>query len=1304
MLSWAPSMQPGTLFADRFLVDAPAGKGGMSEVYRARDRTTDRWVALKLFLHSEERSGDRFAREVEILATLKHSAIVEHVAHGVEGGKPYLVMEWLEGEDLAARLARGPLSIDETIALASRIAGALGLAHERGIVHRDVKPSNVFLPEGRIEAATLLDFGIARVRGGPQFTRFGEALGTPAYMAPEQARGGGDIDARVDVFALGVLLFECLTGRPPFWADHPLAVMAKILLEDAPQIAERRADAPAPLSALIQGMLAKDPAARPADGKKVEEALAAFASTTQILPHEAPVVERTPFASKELQLLSVVFVGSVQAPEPAPAVDALQPTMLADSSGGELDRVLTEVLRYGGWAERLADGSLVVTLPGRGAALDQATTAARCALAVARTMPLSPMALVTGRADVSGGFPVGVVIDRGVALLAAEHARSVPDGEARGVAIDDVTAGLLDRRFEIAGQGGSLLLRSERHGVERVRTLLGRPQPFVGRERELRRLLTLYDTCTTDRAAQAVLVVAPPGVGKSRLANELVSTLEQRHPTPVLLIGRGEPDRRQVELGVFAAAVRQLFGILDQEGAEATRFRVRARVGRNLAKRERDRVAAFIAELLGVHFPAEAHPLLGPARSDRVQLGDQIRAACQDLLAAELAAGPVVVVLEDLHHADPASLSLVDAALRDFADAPLLVVGLARPEIDEVHPHLWPERPLVRFELTRLGHGAAMTLARHALGEDADPAILERLVAQSDGNAFYLEELVRAVAAGRGDRLPETVLAVIQARLDELDVSERRVLRACSIFGDSFTVGGVRTLLGPSQLDEVALTLERLVDAELLVAPGSSHTTSGELGLGFRSALVREAAYASLTPEDRALGHRLAASWLEGAGAERDAIVVAHHLERAGDERLAAAWFARSAEIALEGNDFAAAIARADRGAAAGATGPLLGRIRLLQSEARRHSGHNAEMLEEASVAVRLLPTRTPPWWSAVANVTLAALRLGKPELLGDYVSLVEPPYEDLPASATRLAHYLHFAGQGTVADALIGSAMQHIGAFNEDPAKWAWGYRACATRAIMRGDVGECAEQLGLAIRSFDVAGDVRELATARIDLAGALVMLGILADARVVLREALSSSERVGLPASVASAAFHLAFAEARLGAFDVARGLYERAFAMLAEQKNRRMDGLARIYFARSLLEERALDRALEEARVAREVGATTPQQPPHAAAVEARVLIELGRAQEALDVIAAAIEPVLRGLVLDEGESLVHLTYAEALMATGQGGAARAYLRTAHERLLVRAGRIRDAAWRRSFLENVPENAKTIELVRAWLTQP
>ena len=260
----------GRVVAGRFQLLAEAGSGGMGTVYRARDLTDGATVAVKILNGRELREAARFDQEASILAGLTHPAIVRYLANGIaESGERFIAMEWLEGEDLATRLERKPVTIAETIAVARRAAEALAYAHERGIVHRDVKPENLFLPALAIERLKVLDFGIARLtRGARKLTATGSVIGTPGYMAPELVRGERDITPRADVFSLGCVLFQCLTGRPVFEADDATALLAKILLQDAPRAREIVPSLPQPLDDVVARMLAKDPARRLADARR----------------------------------------------------------------------------------------------------------------------------------------------------------------------------------------------------------------------------------------------------------------------------------------------------------------------------------------------------------------------------------------------------------------------------------------------------------------------------------------------------------------------------------------------------------------------------------------------------------------------------------------------------------------------------------------------------------------------------------------------------------------------------------------------------------------------------------------------------------------------------------------------------------------------------------------------------------------------------------------------------------------------------------------------------------------------------
>src|SRR5262249_51898615 len=245
-------MQAGDRVGGRFEIEALVATGGMSLVYRAIDRERGGPVALKVLAGKGVRDMERFSYEALLLAELHHPGIVGYVAHGATAaGERYLAMDWLEGEDLAARLARSGMTVDEAVTLARGVSAALAVAHARGIVHRDIKPSNIFLVDGAVTEPKVLDFGVARLGYGRTLaTRAGAMLGTPGYMAPEQAQGRKDADARADVFSLGCVLFECLTGRPAFAGEHVMTLLSRILLEEAPRVREIAPAVPASLDQL----------------------------------------------------------------------------------------------------------------------------------------------------------------------------------------------------------------------------------------------------------------------------------------------------------------------------------------------------------------------------------------------------------------------------------------------------------------------------------------------------------------------------------------------------------------------------------------------------------------------------------------------------------------------------------------------------------------------------------------------------------------------------------------------------------------------------------------------------------------------------------------------------------------------------------------------------------------------------------------------------------------------------------------------------------------------------------------------
>jgi eukaryotic-like serine/threonine-protein kinase len=263
----------GTVLSGRYRLEAKLGSGGMSTVYLARDTTLDRPVAVKVMHREMSEQADqleRFRQEARAVAKISHPNVVAVIDAGEDGGYPYIVFEYVEGETLKARINRiGALDVQESLAYAIEVARGLTVAHARRMVHRDIKPQNVLIDaEGR---AKLTDFGISRQLEKDGLTATGRVLGTTDYVAPEQAMGRG-ADQRSDIYSLGVVLFEMLTGHVPFSADSQVGVAMKHVNEELPDVQADRPEISAATALVVERATAKDPTKRYADiGEMIDD-------------------------------------------------------------------------------------------------------------------------------------------------------------------------------------------------------------------------------------------------------------------------------------------------------------------------------------------------------------------------------------------------------------------------------------------------------------------------------------------------------------------------------------------------------------------------------------------------------------------------------------------------------------------------------------------------------------------------------------------------------------------------------------------------------------------------------------------------------------------------------------------------------------------------------------------------------------------------------------------------------------------------------------------------------------------------
>lgn len=381
------------------------GRGGMATVYRAHQAALDRHVAVKVlppYLASDPDFSERFRREARAIARLEHPNILSVHDFGEHEGVSFIVMPLVTGGSLKQRMG-SPWPVQAALNMCSQVAHALDYAHSHGVIHRDVKPANVLLAAG--EWALLADFGLAKLIGSSAgITRSGVSMGTPAYMSPEQGQGL-EVDARADVYSLGVLLFEMLAGTAPYRADTPLAVIWKQINDPVPSLCARNPAVPPEADAIIEKALAKHPGDRfDSAGEFIEALQAAVRKPAFDRTPAAPTLPVVEAQRDSLQSLATLDVGDDQsALHPADA----EPT----PSIGTLDApaVVASVPRRSSRRIRLLAGTVAAVMVAAGL------------LAVASQRSPEPVPV---RPAIAGESPAGACADRAPALSSAESALS----------------------------------------------------------------------------------------------------------------------------------------------------------------------------------------------------------------------------------------------------------------------------------------------------------------------------------------------------------------------------------------------------------------------------------------------------------------------------------------------------------------------------------------------------------------------------------------------------------------------------------------------------------------------------------------------------------------------------------------------------------------------------------------------------------------------------------------------------------------------------------------------------------------
>ena len=1086
------------VLGDRFVVEREVGRGGVGIVYRALDQMTGQPVALKVIAIAGVDAGEeaRFNREGRVLAGLAHPGIVRLVAFGqLDEGQPYVAMEWLEGEDVAQRLKRKPLTLIETLDVGAQVAEALAASHDAGIIHRDVKPSNIFLvgsSPGTVEPvrAKLVDFGVASAEDA-KLTRTGAIIGTPAYMAPEQARGDSEVGPRADLYALGATLFEMIAGRPPHVGPTPIAILARLVTTPAPRLSDVTEEAPPDLDDLLARMLDTHPEERPESGREVARALRRIVTE---LTSDTP--ER--LSGVEVQPLSVM--GSV--PDVAARSGAggtrLVTSILATSvpKGPARGRLLANLRARGADATELGGDAIVAHLGVRKALGDEAARAIELGLRIAR-MP-AQVGVATGRTRIDRTRPQGEVVDRAAAL-----ARDAQRGQ---VLVDTTTSELARGRYELAARddGASLVLSELQAKREQIAGA-----PFVGREAELGQLLSSYERCQEDLNPVIATVTGAPGIGKTRLRREALSRISSHAAQPRIVLVRCESFSKSHALGVVADVVRALSGVAKgvtlEAALEASQVLIDDGAGTQADPRE------LVARLLA----NEPLPDLDAQRGSR----DALWVALTDVALAAAQASPLVIALEDAQWADAESLVWVDHLLGRAAGRALWVLLTTRPTLWRDDPSRFSGRDHVKIELRPLSKKTVRAIAKamlgdHATGEAGD-ALTDSIAQQAAGSPLFAEELARLAAKGQDATAAPTIEAAIQVHLDALEDSAREAAAKLSVFGLVGWDGGL-TALGVPSSSEV---LRALSGAEVLVEQAQSRFRETR-EWAFKHALMREVAYASLGEDLLKECHARAGKWLAKMG--EDDATVARHLELGGRAEEAAGYLEKAARRALSANALAQAVNFAERALAFADDKPTQFARALVLDEAWNRLDARAG---ERDTAVRAMEDAV---WDEASEVRARGARVRYEDARGgdsETSARLEQVVKDARAAGlvdeearcgAALAARYAFAGELDRA-AEVGGELLALAQRQGIPGAAVDAWQTLAVVRQTRGDVGAALDARRSAAKAAQEAGLKTREATLTINVGFALTTLGAKGDARTALDGGIALAQAVGSPGTV-------------------------------------------------------------------------------------------------------------------------------------------------------------------------------------------